>query len=44
MDYIFVEPMRVSEYETVVRVDDEGRLVGAIPADHNMLRATVWLP
>ncbi|MGC4154337.1 MAG: endonuclease/exonuclease/phosphatase family protein [Propionicimonas sp.] len=43
-DYIFVSPMRVSEYETVVNVDSSGRWVGTIPSDHNMIRATVWLP
>lgn len=43
-DYIFVSPMRVSEYETVVNVDSSGRWIGTIPSDHNMLRATVWLP
>ena len=43
-DYIFVSPMRVSEYETVVNVNSAGRWVGVIPSDHNMLRATVWLP
>lgn len=43
-DYIFVSPMRVSEYETVVKVDSAGRWVGVIPSDHNLLRATVWLP
>ncbi len=42
-DYIFVTPMRVSEYETVVNVDSSGNWVGVIPSDHNMLRATVWL-
>ncbi len=43
-DYIFVTPMRVSEYETVVNVDSSGRWIGTIPSDHNMIRATVWLP
>lgn len=43
-DYIFVSPMRVSEYETVVNVDSSGRWVGVIPSDHNLIRATVWLP
>ncbi len=43
-DYIFVSPMRVSEYETVVKVDSSGRWVGVIPSDHNLIRATVWLP
>lgn len=42
-DYIFVTPMRVSEYETVVKVDSAGRWIGVIPSDHNMIRATVWL-
>lgn len=44
LDYIFVSPMRVSEWETVVDVDSEGRFIGTIPSDHNMIRATVWLP
>lgn len=43
-DYIFVSPMRVSEYETVVKVDSAGRWRGVIPSDHNLIRATVWLP
>lgn len=43
-DYIFVTPMRVSEYETVVKLDSAGRWKGVIPSDHNMIRATVWLP
>jgi len=44
MDYIFVTPMRVLEWETVVKVDSSGRFIGAIPSDHNMVRATVELP
>ncbi len=44
LDYIFVTRMRVSEWETVVDVDSQGRFVGTIPSDHNMVRATVWLP
>ena len=43
-DYIFTSEMRVSEYEVVVKVDGSGRLTGVIPSDHNMLRATVYLP
>lgn len=43
-DYIFVSPMRVSEYEIVVKVDSSGRFVGVIPSDHNLIRATVYLP
>jgi endonuclease/exonuclease/phosphatase family metal-dependent hydrolase len=42
-DYIFVSSMPVLEYETVVKVDTNGRFVGVLPSDHNMLRATVWL-
>lgn len=44
LDYILVSPMRVSEWETVVKVDSSGRFVGTIPSDHNLVRATVWLP
>ncbi|MFZ0529386.1 MAG: hypothetical protein WAL91_02475, partial [Propionicimonas sp.] len=43
-DYIFVSPMRVSEYEVVVKVNSAGKFVGVIPSDHNLLRATVYLP
>lgn len=43
-DYIFVSKMRVSEYETVVDINSAGRFEGVIPSDHNMIRATVWLP
>jgi len=43
-DYIFTSRMRVSEYEVVVRVDGSGRLTGVIPSDHNLIRATVYLP
>ena len=44
VDQIFVTPMRVSEWETVVNVDSSGRFIGTIPSDHNMIRATVYLP
>jgi len=44
LDFIFVTKMRVSEWETVVKVDSSGRFIGTIPSDHNMVRATVWLP
>ena len=43
-DYIFTTPMRVSEWETVVNVDAYNNFVGIIPSDHNLIRATVWLP
>jgi endonuclease/exonuclease/phosphatase family metal-dependent hydrolase len=43
-DYIFTSPMRVSEWETVVKVDANNDFVGVIPSDHNLIRATVWLP
>lgn len=44
LDYVMTTPMRVSEWETVARLDSSGRFVGTIPSDHNMVRATVWLP
>jgi len=44
LDQIFVTPMRVSEWETVARLDSSGRFIGVIPSDHNMIRATVYLP
>ena len=43
-DYIFVTPMRVAEYETVVDVNASGRFTRTPPSDHNLLRATVMLP
>lgn len=43
-DYIFMSKMRVSEYEVVVRVDSAGRFIGVIPSDHNLIRATAYLP
>lgn len=44
IDYIMTTPMRVSEWETVARLDSDGNFVGRIPTDHNLIRATVWLP
>jgi len=44
VDQIFVTPMRVSEWQTVAKVDASGRFIGTIPSDHNMIRATVYLP
>ncbi|MBG6181991.1 fibronectin type III domain-containing protein [Arthrobacter sp. CAN_A1] len=44
LDYIFTSKMRVSEWETVVKVDSNGRFIGTIPSDHNMVRADVDLP
>lgn len=44
LDQIFVTPMRVSEWETVAKLDSSGRFIGTIPSDHNMIRATVHLP
>ncbi|MFT3969525.1 MAG: endonuclease/exonuclease/phosphatase family protein [Micropruina sp.] len=43
-DYIFVTPMRVPEYETVVELTGNGTLRGPLPSDHNLIRATVLLP
>ena len=36
--------MRVEEYEVVMKLDANGRFVGVIPSDHNLIRATVYLP
>lgn len=44
VDNIFVTPMRVKEWETVARLDNAGRFIGTIPSDHNMIKATVFLP
>ncbi len=44
LDYIFTSPMRVLEFENVMRRDAAGRIAGTIPSDHNMLRADVVLP
>ena len=44
IDYIMTTSMRVSEWETVTNMDANGNLIGQIPSDHNMIRATVWLP
>lgn len=44
IDYIFTTRMRVSEYENVVNVNASGNFVGTIPSDHNLQRATVYLP
>jgi endonuclease/exonuclease/phosphatase family metal-dependent hydrolase len=44
LDYILTTPMRVSEWETVVNLDANGNFIGRIPSDHNMIRATVYLP
>lgn len=43
IDYILTTPMRVSEWETVARLSKK-TFTGTIPSDHNMVRATVWLP
>jgi len=44
LDYIFTSPMKVLEFENVMRLDSSGRIIGTIPSDHNMLRADVVLP
>ena len=44
LDYILTTPMRVSEWETVASMDGKGNFVGVIPSDHNLIRATLWLP
>ncbi len=44
IDYLMTTSLRVSEWETVANLDANGNFVGRIPSDHNMIRATVWLP
>lgn len=46
LDYIFTSAgFTVSEFEVVVHVDASGRwTMWPIPSDHNMIRATVFLP
>jgi len=44
IDYILTTPMRVSEWETVVNMDSDGNFIGVIPSDHNLIRATLWVP
>ena len=44
IDYMLTTPMRVSEWETVARLDSDDRFIGTIPSDHNMIRMTVYLP
>ena len=44
IDYMLTTPMRVSEWETVARLDADDKFVGVIPSDHNMIRMTVYLP
>lgn len=45
VDQIFVTAKtRVSEWETVAKLDASGRFEGVIPSDHNLIRATVYLP
>ncbi|MVA75759.1 hypothetical protein GC722_06930 [Auraticoccus sp. F435] len=44
LDYVMTSKMRVSRWKTVANLDSSGRFKGTIPSDHNMVRATVWLP
>lgn len=44
IDNIFVSPMRVSEWETVAKLDGNDNYIGTIPSDHNMIRASLVLP
>ena len=44
LDYIWTSSgIAVPEWETVVKVDSQGRFIGQIPSDHNMLRARTRL-
>jgi endonuclease/exonuclease/phosphatase family metal-dependent hydrolase len=45
IDYIFTTRMRVSEFEVVANLNSaKKKFAGTIPSDHNMMRATVYLP
>ncbi|MDR7086542.1 endonuclease/exonuclease/phosphatase family metal-dependent hydrolase [Aeromicrobium panaciterrae] len=44
LDHIFVSRMRVSQFQVVAKLDSAGRFIGTIPSDHNLVRATVYLP
>lgn len=44
LDHIFVSPMRVSQWQVAAKLDSAGRFIGTIPSDHNLVRATVYLP
>jgi endonuclease/exonuclease/phosphatase family metal-dependent hydrolase len=45
IDQIYVsQGVRVSEWETVAKIDSSGRFIGVIPSDHNMVRVTAYLP
>lgn len=46
VDYIMVSgPIRTLAYETVVNIDPAtGAVVGTVPSDHNMLRASILVP
>ena len=47
LDYILIKNakrVRVTEWEQVLSLTDAGNFAGAIPSDHNMVRATVVLP
>ena len=43
-DYILTTPMRVSEFAQVLNVDAGDNFIGVIPSDHNLIRASLWLP
>ncbi|WP_332643892.1 fibronectin type III domain-containing protein [Aeromicrobium sp.] len=44
LDHIFVSRMRVSQWQVAAKLDAAGRFIGTIPSDHNLVRATVYLP
>ncbi len=44
LDYILTTPMRILLWETVLDVDDQDRIVGVIPSDHNMVLVKAVLP
>ncbi len=44
IDYIYLNGLTATAWETVVRVDSSGNLTPVIPSDHNLIRADVSLP
>ena len=44
IDYIFTSKMRVASWEQVLNLDANGKLVGDIPSDHNMMIVKAGLP
>lgn len=44
IDYIFTSKMRIPEWKMDINLDAEGKIVGVIPSDHNLIKAKLELP